>query len=42
VKARLILGYHGSGRRYGIIPFGNGVTLRLWRLALHIWSPTPQ
>ena len=33
----LILGYRGHGRRYGIIPFGNGYTLRAGNVAVHVW-----
>ena len=35
-KFRLIFGYCGHGKRWGIIPFGNGRTLRAGHIALHI------
>ena len=35
----LILGYRGSGKKWGKINFGNGFTLRAGNVALHIWRP---
>lgn len=40
-RSSFVLGYLGHGRRYGIIPFGNGYTLRAGSLALHVWRLSP-
>ena len=41
LRASLVLGYRGHGHRYGIIPFGNGYTLRAGSVALHVWRLGP-
>lgn len=36
--ATLVLGYKPAGlKRYGILPFGNGFTLRTGPVAAHFW-----
>lgn len=39
MKLRLIFGYRGPGKRWGVIPFGNGRTFRAGSIALHVWRP---
>jgi hypothetical protein len=39
MKATLIFGYHGHGKRWGLIRFGNGITLRAGAVAVHVWRP---
>lgn len=41
MKTKLILGYNGHGKKFGIIRFANGFTLRAWKVALHVWKPAP-
>lgn len=41
MKLRLILNYCGHGRKFGVIHFRNGFTLRAWRVALHVWRCSP-
>ncbi len=37
LRARIVLGYRGPGKRFGVIRFANGRTFRLWAIALHVW-----
>lgn len=37
IKVRLLTQYCGHGKRWGMIRFANGFTLRAGRVALHIW-----
>ena len=37
LHCRLILGYAGHGKRFGIIRFANGRTFRAWGVAIHVW-----
>ena len=37
LRVKLVLGYRGPGRRFGVIPFANGRTFRLGAVAVHVW-----
>lgn len=37
LRARIVLGYRGPGKRFGVIRFANGRTFRFGAIALHVW-----
>lgn len=36
----LLFNYKGHGKKFGVLNFKNGQTLRFYRVALHIWRPS--